>query len=188
MSNRHHKPIRSSPSQGTPPPCTPLRVSLLRCELRSGTRSGTRDPGLEIPWNPDTVLVWVQITQIYSNGLNFFFCVTLSTVPSSRCVFPVFSPEIFQGKSISCKVKVFLVFTRSPKVLKVCTLLYVVSPSYRGIDRVFFSVGKQHDVLKKKTMDKYLENTLKASINTKLPTCDDKGVFTDDRGTYRKRK
>jgi hypothetical protein len=108
VSNRHHKPIRSSPSQGTPPPCTPLRVSLLRCELRSGTRSGTRDPGLEIPWNPDTVLVWVQITQIYSNGLNFFFCVTLSTVPSSRCVFPVFSPEIFQDKRNSCKVKYFL--------------------------------------------------------------------------------
>ncbi len=29
-------------------------------------------------------------------------------------------------------------------------------------------------------MDKTLENTLKAEINTKLPTCDDRGVFTDD--------
>jgi len=29
-------------------------------------------------------------------------------------------------------------------------------------------------------MDKTLESTLKAGINTKLPTCDDKGVFTDD--------
>jgi hypothetical protein len=47
-----------------------------------------------------------------------------------------------------------------------------------GIERVFFSAGKQHDALKKKTMDKTLEITLKASINTKLPTCDDKGVFT----------
>jgi hypothetical protein len=37
-------------------------------------------------------------------------------------------------------------------------------------------------------MDKTLENTLKAGMNTKLPTCDDKGVFTDDEGTYRKRK
>jgi hypothetical protein len=37
-------------------------------------------------------------------------------------------------------------------------------------------------------MDKTLESTLKASMNTKLPTCDDKGVFTDDDGTYRKRK
>ena len=27
-------------------------------------------------------------------------------------------------------------------------------------------------------MDKTLESTLKASINTTLPTCDDKGVFT----------
>ena len=57
-----------------------------------------------------------------------------------------------------------------------------------GIERVFFSVGKHHDTLKKKPMDKTLESTLKASINTKLPTCDDKGVFTDDDGTYRKRK
>jgi hypothetical protein len=47
-----------------------------------------------------------------------------------------------------------------------------------GIERAFFSDGKQHDVLKKRTMDKTLESTLKASINTKLPTCDDKGVFT----------
>ncbi len=43
-------------------------------------------------------------------------------------------------------------------------------------------------VSKKKTMDKTLENTLKESINTKLPTCDDKGVFTDDDVDYRKRK
>ncbi len=47
-----------------------------------------------------------------------------------------------------------------------------------GIERVFFSAGKQDDTLKKRTMDKTLENTLKASINTTLPTCDDKGVFT----------
>ncbi len=33
-----------------------------------------------------------------------------------------------------------------------------------------------------------MENTLKAGMNTKLPTCDDKGVFTDDEDTYRKRK
>ena len=44
--------------------------------------------------------------------------------------------------------------------------------------RVFFSAGKQHDALKKKTMDKTLKRTLKVAINTKLPTCDDKGVFT----------
>ena len=57
-----------------------------------------------------------------------------------------------------------------------------------GIERVFFSAGKQHDALKKRTMDKTLESTLKASINTMLPTCDDKGVFTDDDDTYRKHK
>jgi hypothetical protein len=47
-----------------------------------------------------------------------------------------------------------------------------------GIERVFFSAGKQHDALKKRTMHKTLESTLKVSINTTLPTCDDKGVFT----------
>jgi hypothetical protein len=57
-----------------------------------------------------------------------------------------------------------------------------------GIGRVSFSAGKQHDALKKNTMDKTLESTLKASINTMLPTCDDKGVFTTDDDTYRKRK
>jgi hypothetical protein len=57
-----------------------------------------------------------------------------------------------------------------------------------GIVRVFFSTGKQHDALKKRTMDKTLESTMKASINTKLPTCHDKGLFTDDDDTYRKRK
>jgi hypothetical protein len=41
---------------------------------------------------------------------------------------------------------------------------------------------------RKWTMDKTLENTLKAGINTKVPTCDDKGVFTDDDGSYRKHK
>jgi hypothetical protein len=33
---------------------------------------------------------------------------------------------------------------------------------------------------KKKVRDKTLESTLKAAINTKLPTCDDKGVFTEE--------
>jgi len=47
-----------------------------------------------------------------------------------------------------------------------------------GIERVFTAAGKQHDALKKRTMDKTLENTLKEGIHTKLPTCDDKGVFT----------
>ena len=43
-----------------------------------------------------------------------------------------------------------------------------------GIERVFFSAGKQHDALKKRTMDKTLESTLNTSINTMLPTCDTK--------------
>jgi hypothetical protein len=46
-----------------------------------------------------------------------------------------------------------------------------------GIERVFTAAGKQHDALKKSTMDKTLEITLKSGMNTKLPTRDDKGVF-----------
>jgi hypothetical protein len=33
-----------------------------------------------------------------------------------------------------------------------------------GIEQVFFSAGKQHDTLTKKTRDKTLESTLKAQI------------------------
>ncbi len=46
-----------------------------------------------------------------------------------------------------------------------------------GIERVLPSAGKQYDALKKRTMDKTLESTLKAKINTKLSTCDDKGAY-----------
>jgi hypothetical protein len=62
------------------------------------------------------------------------------------------------------------------------------SASGGGIERDFFSAGKQHDALKKRTMHKTLENTLKVSINTTLPTCDDKEVFTDDDDTCSRRK
>ena len=75
-----------------------------------------------------------------------------------------------------------------PDVVRMWRQFHGCPASGGGIERVFFSAGKQHDALKKRTMDKTLESTLKASINTKLPTCDDKGVFTDDDGTYRKRK
>jgi hypothetical protein len=34
-----------------------------------------------------------------------------------------------------------------------------------GIERVFTAAGKQHDALKKSTMDKTLESTLKAGMN-----------------------
>jgi hypothetical protein len=75
-----------------------------------------------------------------------------------------------------------------PDVVKMWRQFHVCPASGGGIERVFFSAGKQHDVLKKNTIDKTLESTWKASINTMLPTCDDKGVFTDDDDTYRKRK
>ena len=75
-----------------------------------------------------------------------------------------------------------------PDVVRMWRQFHGCPASGGGIERVFFSAGKQHDALKKKTMDKTQESTLKTSINTKLSTCDDKGVFTDDDGTYRKRK
>ena len=74
-----------------------------------------------------------------------------------------------------------------PDVVRMWRQFHGCPASGGGIERVFFSAGKQHDALKKRTMNKTLESTLKASINTTLPTCDDKGVFTDD-DTNRKRK
>ncbi len=74
-----------------------------------------------------------------------------------------------------------------PDVVRMWRQFHGCPASGGGIERVFFSAGKQHDALKKRTMDKTLESTLKASINTTLPTCDDKGLFTDD-DTYRKHK
>jgi len=50
------------------PQVLPVRVQCLRWE----NRPGARVPGLEMPWNPGKNLVWVQITQIYSNRFNFF--------------------------------------------------------------------------------------------------------------------
>ncbi len=40
------------------------------------------------------------------------------------------------------------------------------------------------DTLKEYTKDKTLENTMKIGINTKLPSCDDKGVHTQDDDIY----
>jgi len=58
-----------------------------------------------------------------------------------------------------------------------------------GISRLFTSVGKPHDDLKKRTMDKTLEITLKSGMNTKLSTCDDNlRSLHDDDDTYRKHK
>jgi hypothetical protein len=75
-----------------------------------------------------------------------------------------------------------------PDFVRMWRQLHGCPASGGGIQRVFFSAGKQQDALKKRTMDKTLEITKKTSINTKLLTCDDKGVFTDDDDTYRKRK
>ena len=57
-----------------------------------------------------------------------------------------------------------------------------VSSVYMELDgRVPSTAGRTDETTK-------LESTLKTVINTKLPTCDDKRVFTDDDDTYRKRK
>jgi len=56
------------------------------------------------------------------------------------------------------------------------------------IERVFTAARKQHDDLKKKTMDKTLESTLKAGMNAKLPICEAEGIFHDNNGTYKNRK
>ncbi len=61
-----------------------------------------------------------------------------------------------------------------PDVVRMCRQFHGCPGSGGGIERVFTAAGKQHDALKKSTMDKTLESTLKAGMNTKLPTCDDK--------------
>ena len=75
-----------------------------------------------------------------------------------------------------------------PDVVRMWRQFHGCPGSGGGIERVFTAAGKQHDDVKKNTMDKTLESTLKAGMNTKLSTCHDKGVFTDDEDTYRKRK
>jgi hypothetical protein len=67
-----------------------------------------------------------------------------------------------------------------PDVVRMWRQFHVCPASGGGIEQVFFSAGKQHDDLKKNTVDKTLESILKASINMMLPTCDEKGVFTDE--------
>lgn len=57
-----------------------------------------------------------------------------------------------------------------------------------GIERVFTAAGKQHDALKKSTMDKTLENTLKVGMNTFCRFVMTKESSPDDEDTYRKRK
>ena len=74
-----------------------------------------------------------------------------------------------------------------PDVVRMWRQFHGYPGSGGGIERVFTASGKQHDALKNSTLDKTPENTLKAGMNTKFPTCDDKGAF-DDEGTYRKRK
>ncbi len=75
-----------------------------------------------------------------------------------------------------------------PDVVRMWRQLNGCPASGGGKERVIFSAGKQRDALKKNTMDKTQESTLKTSINTMLPTCDDKGVSVTDDDTYRKRK
>ena len=58
-----------------------------------------------------------------------------------------------------------------PDVVRMWRQFHGCPVSGGGIERVFFSAGKQHDTLKKKTRDKTLESTLKAGINTWCPGC-----------------
>ena len=74
--------------------------------------------------------------------------------------------------------------SKYPDLARMWRQFHACPASGGGIERVFTAAGKQHDDLKKKTIDKTLESTLKAGLNTKLPTCDAEGVFHDDEGTY----
>ncbi len=63
-----------------------------------------------------------------------------------------------------------------PDVVRMWRQFHGCPGSGDRIERVFTTAGKQHDDLKKRTMDKTLERTLKTGMNAKLPTCHDKGV------------
>ena len=67
--------------------------------------------------------------------------------------------------------------------------LYACPAAGGRIQRVFTAAGKQHaDDLKKKTVEKTLESSLKAGMDTELPSGDDTGVCRGDEGTYINRK
>jgi hypothetical protein len=53
-----------------------------------------------------------------------------------------------------------------PDVVRMWRQFHGCPGSGGGIARVFTAPGKQHDALKKSTMDKTLESTLKAAMNT----------------------
>ena len=67
-----------------------------------------------------------------------------------------------------------------PDVVRVWRQVHGCPASGGGIERVFFSAGKEHDALKKSTMDKTLEITLKTSINTRAGGCDIPGAYSVD--------
>ena len=55
-----------------------------------------------------------------------------------------------------------------PDVVRMWRQFHGCPGSGGGIERVFTTAGKQHDDLKKRTMDKTLESTLNSGMNTKL--------------------
>ncbi len=70
----------------------------LRCESRTANRPVSRETGLEMPCSPANDLLWVQITQSYSNRLRF----SSLPCPQSPChalIFPVFQEGFFEGKN-----------------------------------------------------------------------------------------
>ena len=56
-------------------------------------------------------------------------------------------------------------------------MVHACPASGEGTERVFTAAGNQDDDLKKHTMDKTLESTLNAGMNTKLTTCDAEGAL-----------
>jgi hypothetical protein len=65
----------------------------LRWDSRGGSRSGSRDPGLQDPWIPGKDLGPGQIPQIYSNRLNFFDVPCPETSCHASCFPSLFGPH-----------------------------------------------------------------------------------------------
>ena len=129
--------------------------------------------------------VSLEIGQSGGPLICFWVSITIQTTTTVRKISLNIGMVVCQGTLMSTKRTMMSLVSRDVSRWR---QFHGCPVSGGGIEWVFFSAGKHHDPLKKKTSDKTLQNTLKTVINTKLPTCDDKGVFTDDDDTYRKHK
>ena len=84
----------------------PNQLAHLRWDSWSGSRTGPRDPGMQMTWIPGTSLGQGQIPQFYSNRLNFFavtllvyYYESIKREPKIRGIYECRCDERLQTKS-----------------------------------------------------------------------------------------